>query len=201
MYQNVITEQIDGVLFVYFNCEGKVNVFNKQLMEELSDIVDNIADVEGVVFASKKSTFIAGADINEFFPLFEASNSEVVELISKGQTVFNNIEDLPIPTVAWINGAAMGGGAINTAFGGQGADKLLVKITSGLAVAFMGLAIIIGMMKNPASRIDYSNEPTLSRNKGAADILQASPVQLQPIEKLLPADGVPANSETKEDTE
>ena len=65
-------------------------------------------------------------------------------------------------------GAAMGGGAINTAFGGQGADKLLVKITSGLAVAFMGLAIIIGMMKNPASRIDYSNEPTLSRNKGAA---------------------------------
>ena len=98
-------------------------------------------------------------------------------------------------------GAAMGGGAINTAFGGQGADKLLVKITSGLAVGFMGLAIIIGMMKNPASRIDYSNEPTLSRNKGAADILQASPVQLQPLEKLLPADGVPANSETKEDTE
>ena len=98
-------------------------------------------------------------------------------------------------------GAAMGGGAINTAFGGHGADKLLVKITSGLAVAFMGLAIIIGIMKNPASRIDYSNEPTLSRNKGAADILQASPVQLQPIEKLLPGDGVPANSETKEDTE
>ena len=98
-------------------------------------------------------------------------------------------------------GAAMGGGAINTAFGGQGADKLLVKFTSGLAVTFMGLAIIIGMMKNPASRIDYSNEPTLSRNKGSADILPATPVQLQPIEKLLPADGVPANSETKDDTE
>ena len=99
-------------------------------------------------------------------------------------------------------GAAMGGGAINTAFGGHGADKLLVKITSGLAVSFMGLAMIIGMMKNPASRIDYSNEPTLSRNKGAADILPATPVQLQPIEKLLPADGVPANLDTKqEDTE
>ena len=98
-------------------------------------------------------------------------------------------------------GAAMGGGAINTAFGGQGADKLLVKITSALAVAFMGLAIIIGMMKNPASRIDYSNDPTLSRNKGASNIMPASPVQLQPIENLFPADGVPANSETQEDTE
>ena len=98
-------------------------------------------------------------------------------------------------------GSAMGGGAINTAFGGHGADKLLVKITSGLAVVFMGLAIIIGMMKNPASRIDYSNEPTLNRNKGAADILPASPVQLQPIEKILPVDGVPVNPETQEDTE
>ena len=36
-------------------------------------------------------------------------------------------------------GAAMGGGAMNTAFGGQGADKLLVRVTSGLAVTFMVL--------------------------------------------------------------
>ena len=47
-------------------------------------------------------------------------------------------------------GTAMGGQAINTAFGGYGADKLLVKITSGLAVSFMTLAIIIGMMDNPS---------------------------------------------------
>ena len=91
-------------------------------------------------------------------------------------------------------GAAMGGGAINTAFGGQGADKLLVRITSILAVSFMGLAIIIGMMDNPASRVDFSNEPTLSRNKGTTDILPASPVELQPLDQSLPE-----NTETKED--
>ena len=56
-------------------------------------------------------------------------------------------------------GTAMGGQAINTAFGGHGADKLLVRITSGLAVVFMVLAIAIGMMDNPASRKDYSNKP------------------------------------------
>ena len=64
-------------------------------------------------------------------------------------------------------GSAMGGQAINTAFGGQGADKLLMKITSFLAVSFMVLAIVIGMMENPNSRIDYSNKSTLSRNTGA----------------------------------
>ena len=98
-------------------------------------------------------------------------------------------------------GAALGGGAINTAFGGHGADKLLVRITSGLAVGFMGLAIIIGMMENPASRIDFSNEPTLSRNKGATDVLPVTPVELQPIDQSLPKVAVPANTETNIDTE
>ena len=83
-------------------------------------------------------------------------------------------------------GTAMGGQAINTAFGGHGADKLLVRITSGLAVAFMVLAITIGMMDNPASRIDYSNKPTLSRNEGTGNAVSTPTVDLQPIEKVAP---------------
>ena len=83
-------------------------------------------------------------------------------------------------------GTAMGGQAINTAFGGHGADKLLVRITSGLAVAFMVLAITIGMMDNPASRIDFSNKPTLSRNEGTENAVFTPTVDLQPIEKVKP---------------
>ena len=85
-------------------------------------------------------------------------------------------------------GTAMGGQAINTAFGGHGADKLLVKITSGLAVAFMVLAITIGMMDNPASRIDFSNKPTLSRNEGAENTVPAPAVDLRPVEKVVPVE-------------
>ena len=85
-------------------------------------------------------------------------------------------------------GTAMGGQAINTAFGGHGADKLLVRITSGLAVAFMVLAITIGMMDNPASRIDFSNKPTLSRNEGAENTVPAPAVDLQPVEKAVPVE-------------
>ena len=83
-------------------------------------------------------------------------------------------------------GTAMGGQAISTAFGGHGADKLLVRITSGLAVAFMVLAITIGMMDNPASRIDFSNKPTLSRNEGTENAVSTPTVDLQPIEKVKP---------------
>ena len=79
-------------------------------------------------------------------------------------------------------GSAMGGQAINTAFGGQGADKLLMKITSFLAVSFMVLAIIIGMMENPNSRIDYSNKSTLSRNAGS----NQNSNEIQPAQDPLP---------------
>ena len=94
-------------------------------------------------------------------------------------------------------GTAMGGQAINTAFGGHGADKLLVRITSGLAVAFMVLAITIGMMDNPASRIDFSNKPTLSRNEGTGNAISTPTVDLQPIEKVEPL-AVPAENKDGE---
>ena len=93
-------------------------------------------------------------------------------------------------------GTAMGGQAINTAFGGHGADKLLVRTTSGLAVAFMTMAIIIGMMDNPASRIDFNPEPVLSsKNKGAQNVLTTPPVELQPIKTTLPVLEKPASKE------
>ena len=93
-------------------------------------------------------------------------------------------------------GTAMGGQAINTAFGGHGADKLLVRTTSGLAVAFMTMAIIIGMMDNPASRIDFNPEPVLSsKNKGAQNVLTTPPVELQPIETTLPVVDKPAGND------
>ena len=94
-------------------------------------------------------------------------------------------------------GTAMGGQAINTAFGGHGADKLLVKITSGLAVAFMVLAITIGMMDNPASRIDFSNKPTLSRHEGSGNSPPASAIDLQPIEKATPFEAPTGNDDSK----
>ena len=84
-------------------------------------------------------------------------------------------------------GSAMGGQAINTAFGGQGADKLLMKITSFLAVSFMVLAIIIGMMENPNSRIDYSNKSTLSRNAGS----NQNSNEVEPAQDPLPIETKP----------
>ena len=92
-------------------------------------------------------------------------------------------------------GTAMGGNAMHAAFGGQGADKLLLRITSGLAVTFMSLAIVINMIDNPNSTYKFSTEPTISRNKGNAELV--IPTDVLPVSKdvLIPVE------ETKPDIE
>ena len=65
-------------------------------------------------------------------------------------------------------GSAFGGNALNAAFGGQGADRLLVKITAILATLFMALAIIIALvLEAPGSGniSTSSSDPTMFKNK------------------------------------
>ena len=64
-------------------------------------------------------------------------------------------------------GSALTGNALNTAFGGQGADKLLVRITAILATLFMILAIILNVLSTPGSNDipTSSSDSILDRNK------------------------------------
>lgn len=106
----------DGIYYINFDENGKsVNTLNKETMKELDVITYNLtsnppAGLKGVVFQSKKSTFVVGADIAEFVRLFNEPLTEVEKVIKYGQTIFNRIEDLPVATVAIINGSALGGG-------------------------------------------------------------------------------------------
>ena len=64
-------------------------------------------------------------------------------------------------------GSAMTGNALNSAFGGQGADKLLVRITAILASLFMIFAISLNVLSTPGSiNTGTSNSDSiLDRNK------------------------------------
>ena len=56
-------------------------------------------------------------------------------------------------------GAAMGGNTMNQAFGSQGADKLLVRITTALATIFMILAIAIQLVGKSDSSLNLDELP------------------------------------------
>jgi len=103
----------DGILRVTIDRKGRpVNALSRSIMEELRDLVESIrndSSIRGVLFRSgKPGVFIAGADITEFEDLTD--KVAAAEVSTFGQSVFQALEDLKVPTVALISGVCLGGG-------------------------------------------------------------------------------------------
>ena len=105
----------DGVAELRFDFrEASVNKLNQLTLKELREAIAIIAadkGVRGVMVTSGKKDFIVGADIREFGEIFKRpEDAFIAELLHVNITIFNALEDLPVPTVAVINGLALGGG-------------------------------------------------------------------------------------------
>ena len=110
-----VTATDGGIAELCFDLkDDSVNKFNALTLNELKEATAAIAadsSLNGVIVTSGKPVFIVGADITEFGSLFGASEDEIAgRILEINRTVFNAFEDLPIPTVAAINGIALGGG-------------------------------------------------------------------------------------------
>ena len=104
----------DGIVELRFDLQGEsVNKFNSATLSELQaavEAIQNNADVTGVVVTSGKDVFIVGADITEFVDTFKLPEEDLVAGNLEANKIFNAFEDLDVPTVAAINGIALGGG-------------------------------------------------------------------------------------------
>lgn len=102
----------DGILWLCVDREGaNVNSLSYEVFEELDSIIDEIAankPVGVIIYSGKKHGFIAGADITQFTKL--ESVDQAYKIIRQAQVILDKLEALPMPTVAMINGFALGGG-------------------------------------------------------------------------------------------
>ncbi|MCH6548597.1 MAG: enoyl-CoA hydratase/isomerase family protein [Proteobacteria bacterium] len=102
----------DGIMWLCIDKDNAgANVLSGPVLRELADIIAPYEDnpPRGLVIHSGKSNgFIMGADINEFTQIESAE--QAYELIRLGQQVLDRLEALRCPTVAAINGFALGGG-------------------------------------------------------------------------------------------
>jgi 3-hydroxyacyl-CoA dehydrogenase/enoyl-CoA hydratase/3-hydroxybutyryl-CoA epimerase len=92
--------------------DSSANIFDRATLAQLEEhlnFVEGNSQLKGLVITSaKKTIFIAGADLHSFSRSAQAE--EVRALVEMGQSVFNRIAKLPIPVVAAIHGACVGGG-------------------------------------------------------------------------------------------
>ncbi len=111
-YSFLLVEVDDaGIALVSINRPDKLNALSGAVVEELESAFREIANDRAIraliVTGAGEKAFVAGADINELAQLtaFEARN-----FAARGQRTFRMLETMPKPSVAAINGYALGGG-------------------------------------------------------------------------------------------
>lgn len=89
----------------------KVNKLSTPVMTRLQEVVRELgkSNYKAVVLVSRKpKIFIAGADIEEIKRI--NTKEEFTKVLDQAHAILNALEDLPLVTVAAINGACLGGG-------------------------------------------------------------------------------------------
>lgn len=106
----VETSLNEGVLTYIINRPEALNAINRQVLVEINDLIlnQNYDEVRCVIFRGfGNKAFVAGADINE---MLNMSKDEAKEFSIFGNSVFDKISKIEVPTIAVINGFALGGG-------------------------------------------------------------------------------------------
>src|SRR3954471_16166151 len=105
----------DGIATLTFDEPGSgVNTMCVQWQEDLSEAVQQVVkdreSIRGIVLASAKTTFFAGADLKGTMRLQPEDAPRVFREIEQMKKNFRTLETLGKPVVACLNGAALGGG-------------------------------------------------------------------------------------------
>jgi enoyl-CoA hydratase len=100
-----------GIAVITVNRPDKLNALSSEVVAELRKAFEQIARdayIRGAILTGAgPKAFVAGADINE---LSKLSAFEAREFALRGQQAFRLLETMPKPSVAAINGYALGGG-------------------------------------------------------------------------------------------
>jgi enoyl-CoA hydratase len=111
MAYELLTFQVDDrIATITVDRPDKLNALNDALMAELGRAIDDAVardDVGAVLLTGAGRAFVAGADIAE---LASQSATEGKARAERGQRVFRRFERSPKPTLAAVNGFALGGG-------------------------------------------------------------------------------------------
>ncbi|MCY0874183.1 MAG: enoyl-CoA hydratase-related protein [Acidianus infernus] len=108
--ETIETKIENGIGWIILNRPDKLNAINLKMLEELEEVTKNFEennDVKVIIFTGNGKAFSAGADISQFK---ELNSISAWNFAKKGRKVMDYIESISKPTIAMINGYALGGG-------------------------------------------------------------------------------------------
>ena len=106
----ILFEERGQVGIITINRPKVLNALCSQVLEELNEVLDSIDTAKLralIVTGAGEKSFVAGADISEMSTLNKAEGEAFGK---KGNDVFLKLEAFPLPTIAAVNGFALGGG-------------------------------------------------------------------------------------------
>lgn len=110
-YKTILFDVEDRIATITFNRPNVLNALDGATMEELSDALDRVSqDTEVKVLiltGAGEKAFVAGADINM---LARQTPMSARETSRSGQEVLNVLDTMGKPSIASVNGFALGGG-------------------------------------------------------------------------------------------
>lgn len=110
MSKTVILEKKDGVAVVTISRPEALNALNSIVIAELEQVVTELErdrDIRAMILTGEGRSFVAGADIGEQYPLDLDGGRRWGQ---RGSALMRRIEKLEFPTIAAVNGFALGGG-------------------------------------------------------------------------------------------
>ena len=163
--ENLRYEKENGIGILTIARPKALNALNSATLRELEQMVDLIqaqSDVNCVIVTGEGSkAFVAGADISEMADM----NPEQALVFGRfGNRIFRKLAQLPIPTIALVNGYALGGGlelalCCDMIIAGENAVFAVPETTLGIICGFGGtqrLPVRVG--QSMAKRMMFTGE-------------------------------------------
>jgi methylglutaconyl-CoA hydratase len=113
MFETLTIERAGPVATLWMDRPDVFNAFNEQLIDELTracEQLDKDAEVRVVVLGGRGTHFSAGADLNWMRRAAQASEQENLEDARRFARMLRTLSTLSKPTIARVQGAALGGG-------------------------------------------------------------------------------------------
>lgn len=104
----------NNIVIILINMPGPVNIVNHQFIHDFLETVQRLEQerdaFDGIIFTAEKSTFVAGADLNQLLGFNSNQINDLFQDLSQLKNGMRRLEQLGKPVVCALNGTTLGAG-------------------------------------------------------------------------------------------